>query len=75
MASVPATVDHVVSHVSGNNSEVGCLLIGSLTDSVCWASESSAYGAWVQTSGPNSRMAALRNDTLIAYAAAGWEPW
>lgn len=71
MASVPATVDHVVSHVSGNNSEVGCLLIGSLTDSVCWASESSAYGAWVQTSGPNSRMAALRNDTLIASAAGG----
>jgi len=72
VVSQPATIDHVIAHALGPNIEVGCTVIGSLVDSVCWSSGPNGYGVRVVDSGPFSQSATLRNDTLVATNTGGF---
>jgi hypothetical protein len=72
VVSQAATIDHVTPHAIGPNIEVGCTVIGSLIDSVCWSSGPDGYGVRVVDSGPFSQSATLRNDTLIATNTGGY---
>ena len=72
VVSQAATIDHVIAHAVGPNIEVGCTLIGSLVDSICWSSSANGYGARIVDSGPYSQSATLRNDTLIATNTGGF---